>query len=87
MVYGEKPLKGVSEFVVRYGSRWYGSVKFGVMRISKEKELTVSDVPVFSVTALNHFVWADVLLCNNFSDKLVRTRYGKRDLDGLKQGG
>ena len=79
VVYGEKPLKGVSEFeveIVRYGSRWHGSIIFGVMKISKEKELTVSDVPDYSSHAPNHFVWSGYQLYNNFSDELVTTRYG-----------
>ena len=88
VVYGEKPLKGVSEFeveIVRYGSIWSTSVKFGVMKISKEKKMTVSDVPRYSYNAPNHFVWFGVLLYNNFSDELVKTRYGDQDLDDLRE--
>jgi len=88
VVYGEKPLKGVSEFeveIVRYGSRWFSSVKFGVM-ISKEKTITVSDVPFYSFNAPNHFVWYGDWLWNNFSDELVTTRYGDQHLDDLREG-
>ena len=87
-MYGEKPLKGVSEFeveIVRYGSRWFSSVKFGVM-ISKEKTITVSDVPFYSFNAPNHFVWYGDWLWNNFSDELVTTRYGDQHLDDLREG-
>ena len=89
VVYGEKPLKGVSEFeveIVCYGSRWAGSVQFGVMKISKEKTMTVSDVPYYSYNAPNHFVWLGVQLYNTFSDELVTTRYGDQNLDDLRKG-
>jgi len=89
VVYGEKPLKGVSEFeveIVRYGSRWVGSVKFGVIKIGKEKKMTVSDVPPWSDNAPNHFVWFGGQLYNNFSDEQVKTRYGDQDLDDLRKG-
>ena len=89
VVYGEKPLKGVSEFeveIVRYGSGWAGSVHFGVMKISKDKELTLSDVPVDLYVAPNHFVWGGYQLYNNFSHELVRTSYGNQNLDDLREG-
>ena len=88
-MYGEKPLKGVSEFeveIVRYGSRWASSLMFGVMKISKEKTITVSDVPCYSYNAPNHFVWYGVLLYNNFSDALVTTLYGDQNLNHLREG-
>jgi len=88
VVYGDKPLKGVSEFeveIVRYGSKWPGSIAFGVMKISKGKKLTVSDVPVvWCVNAPNHFVWYCVRLYNNF--EVVTTRYGNRNLRDLREG-
>jgi len=89
VVYGEKPLKGVSEFeveIVRYGSKWLGSIVFGVMKISKEKELIVSDVPASCGNAPNHFVWFGDKLYNRFSDELVITYYGNRNLRGLREG-
>ena len=90
VVYGEKPLKGLSEFeveIVRYDSSvWYGSVRFGVMKISKEKKITVSDVPHVSYNAPNHFLWSRDQLHNYFSHKRVATRYGDQDLDDLRKG-
>ena len=89
VVYGEKPLKGVSEFeveIVRYGGKWYGSVQFGVMKISKDKELTLSDVPAGLYYAPNHFVWLGTQLYNNFSHERVITSYGNQDLHDLREG-
>ena len=89
VVYGEKPLKGVSEFeveIVRYGSKWSGSVIFGVMKISKDKELTLSDVTAYSYDAPNHFVWRGTQLYNYFSHEQVITSYGNQDLRDLREG-
>ena len=89
VVYGEKPLKGVSEFeveIVRYGSGWLGSVQFGVMKISKDKELTHNDVPDYSYNAPNHFVWGDTHLYNNFSHELMTTSYSNQNLNDLREG-
>ena len=89
VVYGEKPLEGVSEFeveIVRYGSRWARSVSFGVMKITKEKTMTVSDVPYYSYGVPNHFVWRGNQLWNNFIDEPVRTRYGDQNLLDLREG-
>ena len=72
--------------IVRYGSGWAGSVHFGVMKISKDKELTLSDVPVDLYVAPNHFVWGGYQLYNNFSHELVRTSYGNQNLDDLREG-
>ena len=90
VVYGEKPLKGVSEFEVEivcyYGSKWVTSVMFGVMKINKAKKITVSDVPYSSYFARYHFVWDGDHLHNTFSDELVRTRYGDQNLNDLREG-
>jgi len=91
VVYGEKPLKGVSEFeveIVRHGNRWSSSMAFaiGVMKVSKEKKLTVSDVPGYCGNTPNHFYWFRDQLFNNFSDKQVKTRYGNKNLHDLRKG-
>ena len=96
MTYSEKSLEGGSEFeveIVRYGGKWSGSIKFGVMKISKQKGLVVNDVPGYSPDAPNHFVWChngnDDFLFDNFSHEQVRTRYGDQkfqNLDNLREG-
>jgi len=89
VVYGEKSLKGVSEFeveIARYRSEWGGSVILGVVKVSKEKKLTVSDVPYTSWNAPNHFVWWGGRLFNNFSDERLITDYGNVNLNNLREG-
>ena len=53
VMYSEKPLEGVSEFeveIVRYGGKWSGSIKFGVMKISKQKGLVANDDLMLQIT-------------------------------------
>ena len=90
VVYGDKPLSGVVEFeleIVRYGSGWSGTVKLGLVKVTEDKELTVSDVPRYSPDAPGYCVWCADKLYNNL--QLVgksESSYGGKNLDNLRAG-
>lgn len=89
VVYGEKPLSGVSEFeleIVRYGSGWSGTVKIGIVKVTEDKELTVSDVPRYSPDASGYCVWCADKLYNNLQAGKSECSYGGKNLDSLRAG-
>ena len=89
VVYGEKPLSGIAEFeleIVRYGSGWSGTVKLGLVQVTDDKELTVSDVPRYSPDAQGYCVWCADKLYNNLQISKSETLYGGKNLDSLRAG-
>ena len=89
VVYGEKPLTGIAEFeleIVRYGSGWSGTVKLGVVQVTEDKELSVSDVPRYSPDAQGYCVWCADKLYNNLEVSKSETLYGGKNLDSLRAG-
>ena len=89
VVFGEKPLSGVSEFeleIVRYGSGWSGTVKIGLVRVMEDKELTVNDVPRYSPDASGYCVWSADKLYNNLQVPKSESSYGGKNLDSLRAG-
>ena len=89
VVFGEKPLSGVSEFeleIVRYGSGWSGTVKIGLVRVMEDKELTVNDVPRYSPDAPGYCVWSADKLYNNLHAPKSESSYGGKNLDSLRAG-
>ena len=89
VVYGDKPLSGIAEFeleIVRYGSGWSGTVKLGLVQVTDDKELTVSDVPRYSPDAQGYCVWCADKLYNNLQISKSETLYGGKNLDSLRAG-
>lgn len=89
VVFGEKPLNGVAEFeleIVRYGSGWSGTVKLGLVKVTEDKELTVSDVPRYSPDAIGYCVWCADKFYDNFKMEKSESSYGGKSLDSLRAG-
>lgn len=89
VVYGEKPLNGVAEFeleIVRYGSGWSGTVKLGLVKVTDDKELTVTDVPRYSPDAQGYCVWCADKIYNNLHIRKSESSYGVKNLDSLRAG-
>ena len=89
VVYGEIPLNGVAEFeleIIRYGSGWSGTVKLGLVKVTDDKELTVTDVPRYSPDAPGYCVWCADKIYNNLQVGKAESFYGGRNLDSLRAG-
>ena len=89
--YGARPLKGRAEFevkIVSYGTlRWYGTIRFGVMRCKKGVPIEPGpSIPSDSYGAANHCAWTDTRLFNNFVTHNEKSDYGYVDLDDLCEG-
>ena len=92
VAYGAQPLKGRSEFevkIVSYGGKWNKSLGFGVMRCKKGVPIKSTDIPDNPQFAVNHFVWINQKLYNNFVTVTVagnETDYGYVTLNDLREG-
>ena len=90
VAYGSRPLKGMAEFevkIVSYVTRWYGTIRFGVMRCKKGVPIEPGpSIPRDSYNAANHCVWRNQQLCNNFVTPNKKSDYGYVDLDDLREG-
>ena len=87
VVYGSRPLKGRTEFEVKilsHGTDWYGTIQIGVMRC--KKGVPIKHGPRDSQFAVNHCIWADQQLFNNFITHKERMDYGNVDLRDLREG-
>ena len=92
VAYGAHSLKGRAEFevkIVSYGGQRSNSLGFGVMRCKKGVTIKSTDIPDDPSIGVNHFVWTDHQLWNNFgtvADIDKRSDYGYVDLDDLREG-
>ena len=89
MVYGAKPLRGVSEFeveLVSYGTGWSGTVKLGVVKWKKGIPLTEKAIPRYSPEGTHHCVWSSDKLHNRLTDCFTEAPYGVVNLDELRAG-
>ena len=90
VAYGAHLLKGLAEFevkIVSYGTRWYGTIRFGVMRCKKDVPIEHGpSIPSDSRYAANHCVWSNRQLWNNAVSPSEKSDYGYVDLDDLREG-
>ena len=90
VAHGARPLKGREEFevkIVSYGTRWMGSIQFGVMRCKKGVPIEHGpSIPRESYNAANHCVWVYQQLCNNLVTPNKKSDYGYVDLHDLHEG-
>ena len=90
VAYGACPLKGIAEFevkIVSYGTKWTGSIRFGVMRCKKDVPIEPGpSIPSDSCDAANHYVWSFQQLWNNLVTPSEQSSYGYVDLCDLREG-
>lgn len=87
--YGDKPLRGMTEFEVKitsYGTGWSGTMKLGIMRCKAGSQVEVNTIPRYSPEGQHHCVWSSNKLHNRLSDVTENEKpYGKVNLDDLSQ--
>ena len=90
IAYGVLPLKGKAEFEVKmvsYGTKWAGSLRFGITRCTKGVPIKSGpSIPENSFEAKYHYMWTGQRLYNNLITPGEESDYGCVNLQDLREG-